>query len=55
LIYPPHLRTAATLPWETLIVVLVKTAPAHRAHQMIELLQRVTPKFIYLRTSGASE
>jgi len=22
LTYPPHLRTAATLPWETLVVVL---------------------------------
>jgi len=46
LIYPPHLRNAATLPWETLIVILGMTVHQHTARQTIKLLQRETPKFI---------
>jgi len=54
LIYPPHIRIVAALPWENSFVAF---SLAHHAHQTIELLQRETPKFIFpdLRPSNSPD
>ena len=43
MICPPHLCTAAALPWESYFFAF---GLAHREHQTIELLRRETLKFI---------
>ena len=48
-IFPPHLFCAAPLPWKShndAFVFQQDSAPAHRAHDTIQLLQQETPDFI---------
>jgi len=51
LIYPPYLRTADTLPWETLIIILGKTVRQTPCTSDVELLQHEI-RNSFLRTAG---